>query len=491
MRTARRTPSSAATDLRPVAVLVGIALALRLPALLATRHLSFDDGVYGASAVAMRDGEIPFRDVFSSQGPLFLPLVWLADRAGLRTLDAPRVLALAAGAGLVAATWAAARALRLSPGAALLAAGLVATSGSVLWVTGPLTSDGPALALATAAVALALAHSRSPSARLALLAGLALGAAVSVKSLLVAAAVPVGLALLRERRHLGAAGAAAVAVGLLTTLPFGPAAVWDQSVAYHLEAAGARTPVANVTKATSTLADRDLPLLVAVAGVGAVLAARSYRRSKTAHSAPFERRLEKAGERGLQPTLLVATWVGATTAILLLEHPLWRNHLAHLVPPAVLLVGAGADAVLAHADMGRRQAAVLALALALVVPYHLAHTRPVLWPARPARAEAAARADLVALPPGAWAISDEPGLVWREGRRTPGDLVDTSVLRIDSGRITAASLAAEAADPRVCAVLVWSSRFGRLTELPALLEGYREARRYGGPRVLYVKEPCA
>ncbi|MGH8975982.1 MAG: hypothetical protein ACRD0C_22575, partial [Acidimicrobiia bacterium] len=122
--------------------------------------------------------------------------------------------------------------------------------------------------------------------------------------------------------------------------------------------------------------------------------------------------------------------------------------------------------------------------------YHAVHLGDVLWPQPPRGAEAAARAGLEALPAGAWAISDEPGLVWRTGRRTPADLVDTSVLRIDSGRITAASLAEEAADPRVCAVLVWSSRFGRFTELPRLLAGYREAARYGGPRVLYVKDPC-
>jgi hypothetical protein len=80
--------------------------------------------------------------------------------------------------------------------------------------------------------------------------------------------------------------------------------------------------------------------------------------------------------------------------------------------------------------------------------------------------------------------------VWRTGRRTPADLVDGSVLRIDSGRITATSLADDAADPSVCAVLVWSSRFGRFSELPRLLTGYREAARYGGPRVLYVKAAC-
>ena len=69
-----------------------VAVVLRLPAFFATRSLVFDDGVYASSALAMRNGLQPFRDVFSSQGPVFLPLVWLADLLGFRTLDAPRLL---------------------------------------------------------------------------------------------------------------------------------------------------------------------------------------------------------------------------------------------------------------------------------------------------------------------------------------------------------------------------------------------------------------
>ncbi|MGH8975771.1 MAG: hypothetical protein ACRD0C_21505, partial [Acidimicrobiia bacterium] len=216
------------TRLRPVPMaLVAGALALRVPAFLASRHLSFDDGVYGASALAMRDGAAPFKDVFSSQGPLFLPLVWLADLVGLRTLDGPRLLAVAAGAVLVAAVWSAARGAGCGRVPAGVGAGLVATSGSVLWVTGPLTSDGPALALATTAVVLALAWRRAPALRTALLCGMAMGAALSVKSLLVAAAVPVGLVLWRRPRHLVAAVGVAVAVALASALPWGLAAVWD------------------------------------------------------------------------------------------------------------------------------------------------------------------------------------------------------------------------------------------------------------------------
>jgi hypothetical protein len=466
-----RRPRAAAGIL---AALVVAAALLRLPALLASRHLGFDDGVYGASAVAMRAGELPFRDVFSSQGPLFLPLVFLADLLGLRTLDAPRLLALVAGAGLVTATWSVGRGLGLSTIGSGMAAALVATSGSVLWVSGPLTSDGPALALATTAVALALAWRKSPSVRLAVLCGLTLGAALSIKSLLVAAAVPVGLILWNHRRHLGMAAAGAVVVGLGSSLPWGLGRVWDQSVTYHLEAAGSRTPLANARKVLSTLGDRDLPLLLAVGAV-AVATVVARRRRVTIHAAPIGR---------------VAAWLATTAVVLLLEHPLWRNHVAHLVPPAALLTATLAQALMPHlSERALRRLFLLPLVLAL--PYHLAHVGEILVPDAPGPAYVAARDDLRALPAGAWAISDEPGVVWRAGRRTPADLVDTSILRIRSGRITTDSLVRAAAEKEVCAVLVWSSaRFGSLSDLPARLPGYRLARGYGGPKALYMKDPC-
>lgn len=455
------------------AILVGAA-ALRIPAYLATRHLSFDDGVYGASAVAMRHGGLPFRDVFSSQGPLFLPLVWLFDLLGLRTFDAPRLLAVASGVALVLASWSAARALRLSSGATLLAAGLVATSGSLLWVTGPLTSDGPGLALAAWAVTAALWYRRSPSLRRALLAGVLLGAALSVKSLLLAAGLPVAWVLLQNRRHLAAAVAAAGALSLAVAVPWGLGNVWDQAFEYHLEAAGSRTPFPNLRKAFSTVGDRDLPLLLAAA---LALVGNWSNRGRSDRTA----RTSSTGAG------LIVTWLVATIVVLALEHPLWRNHVAHLIPAAALLVGVAFDRF--RAPMFRR--AVVAVAL-VALPYHVAHLSELLWPAQPGPALAAARADLRALPLGAQVISDDPGVVWRAGRRTPDDLVDTSILRIESRRLTAPSLRSAAVISPVCAVLVWSHRFGGMATLPALLEdrGYRATARYGGPKVLYVRDTC-
>lgn len=448
------------------------AVAVRLPAYLALRHLSFDDGVYGASAVAMRAGGLPFRDVFSSQGPLFLPLVWLFDLLGLRTFDAPRLLAVASGLALVLATWSAARALRLSAGAVALAAGLVATSGSVLWVTGPLTSDAPGLALAAWAVTVALWYRRSPSLRWAVAAGVLLGAALSVKSLLLAAGLPVAWALLPNRRHLAAAVAAAGVLSLAVALPWGLGNVWDQAFEYHLEAAGSRTPFRNLRKVISTLGDRDLPLvLAAVVGLVGLRITR-----------PRASRAAGATSAGL-----VVAWLAATIVVLALEHPLWRNHVAHLIPAAALLVAVAFDRLHPRAPRG-----ALVAALLLAVPYHGVHLSELLWPAPPGPALAAARSDLRGLPPGAQVISDDPGVVWRAGRRTPDDLVDTSSLRIESDRLTPPSLAhASVVDP-VCAVLVWSHRFGDMATLPKLLEdrGYRPTARYGGLKVLYTRAAC-
>ena len=77
---------------------VGIAsLTFRLPSLFLSSHGSFDEGVYGASVFAMRGGDRPFHDVFSSQGPLFLPILRLGDIVGFEAQWAPRLATVGAG----------------------------------------------------------------------------------------------------------------------------------------------------------------------------------------------------------------------------------------------------------------------------------------------------------------------------------------------------------------------------------------------------------
>jgi hypothetical protein len=447
---------------------------LRLPAYLASTHLTFDDGVFGASAVAMRAGGRPFADVFSSQGPLFLPLVWLGDLAGFRTASSTRVLAVVSGVVLTLAVYAIGR-LVSDRGGALLAAGLTTTSISVLGVTGPLGADGAAMAATTVGVLLAIRWRDEPSVRHAILIGLAVGAGLSVKSLLAPAVVPVALVLLSWRRvaPVVAAAATAIAFNVAVSLPWGFADVWDQSYGYHLGAADDRTPLSNLGKLLSTLVDRDLPLVVAsVLALGTVV-------GLLARGVPAD---ERSGSRLAQPDVLFGAWALATFAVLLAEHPMWRPHIAHLVPPLALLAAR-------HRPSWR----VLGVAAVVVVPIQIVQAWHLLDPP-PYRQETQQVVDaLAALPPGALAISDEPGLVWRAGRRTPPELVDGSVLLIETDRVDSDLLVEVAARPDVCAVAVRSAeRWGSFDDLPdrLLAEGYEAAITDPRGRVLYLKSDC-
>lgn len=452
-------------------VLAAATVALRVPAYVADRHLTFDDGVYGASAVAMRAGGQPFRDVFSSQGPLFLPLLWVADLLGLRTMDAPRVLGVVAGLVTVGGVYVAGRTVADRAGAVIAAAVTTATA-SVLWVTAPIASDGVAIAIATATFALTLSWRDDLTTARAVLVGLGIGATISVKALLIPVAVPAAIVLLAGRRlvPIVVGAAAAVALHLVLWLPWGVGDVWDQAYGYHLEVAGERTPGANLAKLLSTLGDRDVPVIaLAAAAAVAVLLGR-----RAEHPA--------AEPRLRNPDTLLLAWLAATIAVLLVEHPLWRPHVSQVVPPLVLL-----------AARHRPPLRALAVVGALALPYHLVHAWSILHPdPYPADTEAA-RQVLAGLPEGALAISDDPGLVWRAGRRTPPDLVDASKLRIDTGRITSASIAAAAADPRVCAVAVRSrERWGSFDDLPDRLaaEGYELVLDDDLGRATYVDPGC-
>ena len=98
-----------------------------------------------------------------------------------------------------------------------------------------------------------------------------------------------------------------------------------------------------------------------------------------------------------------------------------------------------------------------------------------------------------ALPPGAKIITDEPGFAYRAGRLLPDNLNDASVQRIDEGMITTDTVVEAARQPDVCAVAIWSSRYGKdLPGLQAALRdiGYEEAEEFGGVRSLWLKPDC-
>jgi hypothetical protein len=447
-------------------LLVVLTVAVRLPAFFASRHLLYDDGVYGVSVVDMRHGLAPYTGVFSAQGPLHFPLLYVGDLIGLRTLNGPRVTPMLAGVAATIAAWAIARRLAGNK-AGVIAGVLLATSGTMIWTTGQTTGDGTANALALCAVWAAIVYRCDPRARRALVTGVAFGAALAVKPLVLPVAIPVGWWLWSRRRtdHVAIAVGAAIVVWFASALPWGLGNVWDQSIAYNGGAGPRYAKVSQLRKLFSTLASRDVLVLAALifALVTLVVVARPTR------------------VRPSDVTVLTA-WAVVTALVLVLEPALYRNHLAAIVPPLALLAAALA-----------RSPRVLLVLLVLLAPWSAHNLHSILAPSGYHGDDAALMIRLRALPSDAQVISDDPGYVYRAGLRTPKLMNDTSQKRIDQKMLTTASVAHAAAGAHVCAVVVWTNRFAKeLHGLPAALrnDGLVPADRYAHHRVLWLRPTC-
>jgi hypothetical protein len=469
-RGARRTPNSAATA-AAIAAAVAVAAALRVAFLRSDAVITYDDGVYSASVDAMRHGALPYRDVFSSQGPLFLPLLRMASVFGGGAAWAPRLAPFAASIALVVLTYRVASRVADAAGA-LLAALLVGTSGVVLYTTSALAADGVAGAFALGAVVAAVRPSRRQLAIVAVLAG----AALAVKSLLVVPPVAAALWLV-ARGHGRRAGAAVLAgaVGLvaLLALPWGLGNVWSQYVSYHVHERQGSTPGGNF-RLVRLSAWHDDRLLIAVAAA-AIVTATVLALAGRARHAPA--RPVEAREHDI--VVALALWLALALFIVLLHSPLFVQHLTVLVPPVAVL-----------AARWRPPVVVLILLALLVVPGQgdRLDWRLSAFPPDPASAPAVALLRAIE-PHDARVISDSPGLAWQAGRLVPPALVDTSFERIRAGSLTPDAVTRAAQDPNVCAVVFWSGRFDALGGVRGHLPGYRVALA-AGPRTIYLRDDC-
>jgi hypothetical protein len=431
---------------------------VRLPAMFAPTHLGYDDGGYGLAVIAMRQGFAPFRDIFSPQGPLFLPMLRGADVVGFEHMNAPRLAPTLAGIAVTLAVYAIG-VQTMDRGRALLAAGIAAGSGVLLWTTGPMTGDGLAAAFATGAVAVAVAYRSRPTWSRVIAVTLLAGAAVSTKSLLVGPALLVAWLLVATRRrwlHVLVVPVGAFVLAAALSVPWGFGHVLDDYVRYHVDKTANRKPGANFSKLWHAFLERDT-FLTGLAGLAVVVALLARVIPKVGDAL---RPRPLARDRDADPARFLWWWAGITVAVLLLQDPMFRNHLSALVAPATLLVA-----------RFRPSWRVVAVAGVVALPLQAVTLRPLLAPhdyrGRTARVVDALRA----LPSRAWALSDEPGLVWRSGHGTDPFYVDASVLRIhshvDAIKITEARVARASAQPRVCAVVVTSpQRFGSFTDLP-------------------------
>jgi 4-amino-4-deoxy-L-arabinose transferase-like glycosyltransferase len=482
-----------------IALAVG-AVILRIPAYVAPTNLGYDDGGYGLAAIAMREGFDPFRDIFSSQGPLFLPLLRVADLIGFETLDAPRILPVAAGAVVTVAVYFAGLEI-MDRGRALLAGALAGSSGVLLWTTGPITSDGAAAAIATTTVAVALAYRRRPGTGTAIAIAVLAGCAFSVKNLLVTPALVIAWLLVLSRRRLLDAllvPLGAFAVLLALSAPWGFADVYSNSIEYHLHKTGEGNRGGNLSKLVTTYLRRS-PVLVALGAVTLLVRVGTRLTNRVAAkgrpSPPASSGLPRSAtgdlresrwERWFGESRFLWWWAALVLVVLLAQDPMFRNHLAALVAPFALLVA-----------RFRPSWKVVAVIVVVTIPFQVSQLRELLTPEDYSGDAAVVVDALRKLPDGAWALSDEPGFIWRAGKATDPFWVDPSVLRIDSDikniNITEAKLLKAAANPRQCAVVVWARvRFGRFATLPAGLErlGYHQVADFGSRRGLWLRERC-
>jgi len=451
-----------------VAVLVLVAVVIRLPLFFSGRSLVFDDGQYGVSVVDMRHGFAPYTRVFSSQGPLHYPLLYAGDLLGLRTLDAPRVTPLLAGVAATLGVWVIARRLGSTPGVALVAGLLVATTGTMLWTTGQVTGDGIAMAIMVWAVWAAVFYRDAPSVGRAVLVGVLVGCALAVKPLVGAALVPIAWWMWSARRwrDMLVALGAAIVVWFATALPWGLGRVYDQSIAYHLGKGPEYSKPFQLGKLTSLLVERD-GIIVMAAALGLVA-------------------IVVVGVAGLRTrtddAVIIGVWIAAAAFVCVFEKALFANHLVTVVIPLALLFAVRPPPL-----------RWLAWALVVLVPWTIVNISNLLWPGPYRGTEAALMHDLRALPRGVRAMSDDPQYVWRAGLSTPRMLNDVSKMRIDQHDLTTTKALAAAIDPKNCAVVIWTFRFGSL--LPGFreglaAEGYTKAKEYAPFRELWLRPPC-
>jgi 4-amino-4-deoxy-L-arabinose transferase-like glycosyltransferase len=433
----------------------------------------YDEGVYLLSVRALRAGEALGSDVFAAQPPGFYWLLRaIAGVLGDGVGDVRLGIAALSVAGVVGA-WALARPLA---GAfwALLPAALFAVAPPVPFYAVRVLSDLPALWLAVAGLGLAATATTRGGRSWPAAAGLALGAAVSVK-LAAALVLPFAAVVLWERRRLAiaAAGAAVVWLMLLVVHAGALGDLWESAVVYHREARDTPAVVDRGDELRELFLARVPFTWLAVAGL-VVLALRLARHRTS--------RIE----------LAVWGWAAVGLAFLLEHEPLHENHLVWL--PVPLALAAGTTLAAEGRRLGRWEPfAAAALAVVVAAGYVQQQRRaggddvP-----EPAGVVAAARLLDARTRPSDLVVTDVPAVAVLADRLVPGPLVDSARLRFETGTLTVGEVLDVIDDECVQAVVVGRS----FPEQPGLVNGIAarfERRTAVGGLSLYDRRrrPCA
>ena len=290
-------------------------------------------------------------------------------------------------------------------------------------------------------------------------------------------------------RRFSAFGISTIVVVALWFVAFRPSLVWEQSIRYHASTPRITSMSHNLATLTNTALHRDLLLVVAL--VLCLATGWHSRRHFTSRHRLFIR--------------ATTAWLVATVVLLVVQKATFRAHVSHLVVPVVVLCALLKPLrQIPASQRGRPTLRTFALGCAAFAIL-IAQFRGLLIPNEYSQPERSAVAVLRALPTSALVITDEPGLAWSAHKEMPAWLVDPGIKRFFGNdlRVGPRSVYASLADPRVCAVAVWTYRYGSL--LPHLAEdltqhGFVDRNTFGfwtspdgsrGPRQVWIRPSCA
>jgi 4-amino-4-deoxy-L-arabinose transferase-like glycosyltransferase len=398
----------------PARDLLALAVVLVAAAVLFSRGIhgatSYDEGVYLASLDALRHGQHLGSDVFASQPPGFYVLLRVLAAPAGRSVEGIRIAFLVLALLGVVAAYVVGR-LLAGPWGGLAAGALVVAAPPYAAQAARVAADAPAIALGLCSLAVAAYGLRRGSIAGPAVAGALAAAAILVKLLAVPVVVP--LAVIAWQRRVGGrtavallAGALVVAAALAGAYAGVLSDLWRDAVTFHRHARSVHAQSAG-SRIVDYFSLRTPTTWVAAAGA---VAAALFRRQ-----------------------LALWTFVAAAILFLLLQRPLLDHHF-------VLLAAALASAAGTALVSGPRRLALAGLSIALlgaaagwVQDYRQIHRST---PPEPAEVRAAAAALRTLTRPGERVASDLPIVPYLADRRLPGDLVDTSAVRFESGSLT-------------------------------------------------------
>ncbi len=441
-----------------------------------------------------------YQQIFDSQPPLWLPLIYVSFRLFGESVLAGQLVT--ATAGLVTIVAVMLMTIRLGgKGGSLLAGVLVTLSPLELQWSRSISADVPSAALAAISMACAAGYARNGRHRWLVGAAAAASCSILVKLSGVYVVPALLLFVIARWKNPQAPGhwrrlsfavqdilmiaAVFAAITLLSLALFRSDQVWNQAVAFHWTA---RSPYALIplgewhTLVQFLAAER---LLVIAAPLAALCLLN-----------------------GLDG-LAVLAWPGVTFVGLLENHPLFDHHVVALIPALAAAIGIGAGNLgsvymLLVRWLSLRSQPTQIIARTAAVAAGLAIFGAVVTEAwiEAARQRAFIRSSELPSPdsrvvdlivthtrPGDMIITDDQGLAFLAARDVPPDLTDTSFTRINSGYLQAREVIDQGERYDVRLMLLWTGRLGSMPEVVRWAEKRFPVRiEMGKGRMLYLEK---